>query len=187
MSHFKTLPIKQSLTNVTKLITVTRPISTTVPCSGRKNFRKFPIPNKRGIFEHAKIPKELLENEYDYPVVVDDMKIRYPGVWFGKKFVYVREMEPELVVPDFEDCPLKPYVSHRSDPISQSQFTAEQLFSATYGKEIKESYKNGQPVPESLLHYDEDSVKRAKNDALKTGADLFNHTSYFGQIEEETQ
>ena len=131
------------------------------------------------------MPKEFLENEYkDRVVAVDDMRIRYPGVWFGKKFVYVREMEPELIVPaEFEDCPLKPYVSYRADEINQSEFTADQLFAATYGQEIVNKVKNNEPVPEEYLEYDENAAIEAKNRALKIGADLFSHNSYFGCLD----
>ena len=165
----------------------TRSISTSQACFGRRNFRKFPIPNKRGIFEHPKLPKEFMKNEYkDRVVPIDDLRVRYPGVWFGKKFVHVREMEPELIVPpDFEECPLKPYVSYRADEITQSEFTAEQLFSATYGQDIVNKYNSNEPIPESYLEYDEAAAKEAKNRALKTGSDMFSHTSYFGSLDKD--
>lgn len=175
-------PTKLSVLKTVVQIANTRMINTSNVRYGRRNFRKFPIPNKRGIFEHRKLPKELLENEYNFPVVVDDMKIRYPGVWFGKKFVYVKEMEPEIIVPDFEETSLKPYVSYRVEEVIQSQFTAEQLFNATYGREIMQKVNDKEPIPESLLVHDENSATKAKNNALKTGSDLFNHTSYFGKL-----
>ena len=169
------------------LTSSTRSISTSDVDFGRRNFRKFPIPNKRGIFEHAKLPKPFLEEEYkDQVVVMDDLRIRYPGVWFAKKFVYVREMEPELIVPaDFEDCPLKPYVSYRADEITQSEFTTDQLFAATYGQKIKKMKNNNEPIPEGYLDYDENAAKEAKNRALKIGSDVFSHTSYFGSLDED--
>ncbi|KAF7490479.1 39S ribosomal protein L41 [Sarcoptes scabiei] len=160
-----------------------RSFETTSVIYGKANFRKFPIPNKRGVFEHPRLPKPLLENEFDYPVAVDEMRIRYPGVWFRKKFQYVREMEPELIVPDdFEQCPLKPYVSYRTDEIEQSEFTVEDLFNATYGKEILECMRNNQKIPESLLSHDPQASQEAKLKAIKIGSDLFSHTSYFGSL-----
>ena len=162
---------------------IKRSINTTSILNGRRNFRKFPIPNKRGLFEHSKLPKELLENEYDFPVGIDDMKIRYPGIWFGKKFEYVREMEPEIIVPkDLDDCKLKPYVSYKTNEIHQSKFTAEDLFNSTYGSEIINRYPEKQSLPESWFIYDEQAIIDAKNKALKTGSDLFSHTSYFGNL-----
>lgn len=169
------------------VLTTTRSINTSSVCFGRRNFRKFPIPNKRGIFEHPKMPKEFLANEYkDRVVAIDDLRIRYPGIWFGKKFVYVREMEPELIVPlDFENSSLKPYVSYRAEEINQSEFSADQLFAATYGQEIMKKAKNNEPIPEQFLEYDENATVEAKNRALKTGADLFSHTSYFGCLDKD--
>ena len=164
-----------------------RSISTSQALAGRRNFRKFPITNKRGIFEHPKLPKELMENEYrDRVVTVDDVRIRWPGVWFGRRFVHVPEMEPELVVPeDFESSPLKPYVSNRAEEISQSEFTAEQLFAVTYGREIARKVKAGEVVDDQYLVMDEEAAREAKNRALKTGADVFSHTSYFGSLDKD--
>ncbi|OTF72852.1 39S ribosomal protein L41, mitochondrial-like protein [Euroglyphus maynei] len=168
---------------ITNELALKRMINTSSICYGRRNFRKFPIPNKRGIFEHNRLPKELLENEYDYPVAIDDIKIRYPGVWFGKKFVYVREMEPDIIVPnDLDSCKLKPYVSYRTNEIHQSEFTAEDLFNSTYGAEIISKHQEKETIPKSWIDYDEQSIIDAKNNALKTGADLFNHNSYFGNL-----
>lgn len=161
-----------------------RTISTTNSCFGKTNFRKFPIPNKRGIFEHHKLPKPFLDVEYkDRIVYIDDMKIRYPGFYFGKKFVYVKEMEPDIIVPvDFENSPLKPYVSYRTEDVYQSEFTPEQLFSATYGKDIITKYRKGEAIPDEYLEYDSKAVEDAKKRALKVNADLFSHTSYFGSL-----
>lgn len=91
-------------------------------------------------------------------------------------------MEPDIIVANFEDCPLKPYVSYKAEEINQSKFTANQLFNATYGPEIAKKFKNNEPIPKSLLEYDEDAARKAKNDALKTGADLMTHKSYFGRM-----
>lgn len=180
-------PISRRAVVVAVWQTTRRSIGTTTALNGRRNFRKFPITNKRGIFEHPKLPKPLMENEYqDRVIAIDDVRIRYPGVWFGKKFVYVPEMEPELVVPDdFEACPLKPYVSNRAEEINQSEFTAEQLFSVTYGREIAQKVKSGETVPEEYLTYDEAKATEAKNNALKTGSDVFSHTSYFGSLDKD--
>src|SRR5699024_10129510 len=117
---------------------------------------------------------------------IDEARIRWPGVWFGKRFVYVKEMEPELVVPeDFEASPLKPYVSNRAEEISQSEFTAEQLFSVTYGREIARKVTHGDPVPAEFLEFDEAAAQAAKRRALSTGADVFSHTSYFGSLDKD--
>ena len=82
------------------------------------------------------------------------------------KFVYVEEMEPELVVPDLTDfkvienmlnfivffmkicsVQLKPYVSYDVTDIKQGQFLARDLFNATYAKSIADEFKRGQIKP----------------------------------------
>ena len=135
-----------------------------------KNFEDFKIPNKIGTFEHHKLPKALLDNEYNYPVCVDTLGIKWPGYWFKKKFVYVKEMEPELIVPDLTDFELKPYVSYRTEDIDNPPFTAKQLFDYAYAYKIEESYKNHQvenfDVPQS-------SIDEARLKAMQTGSDLF--------------
>ena len=148
-----------------------RSVHTSAVVSGSiRNFRKFTIPNKRGQFEHPRLPKELLEKEFDYPVYRDTLHIRWPGYWFRKKLIYVKEMEPELVVPDLEVFELKPYVSYRCPNITQSEFTARDLFNATFADSIIEKFRNNQQID---IQVTDDEVQRARILAKQTGADLF--------------
>ena len=135
------------------------------------------IPNKRGQFEHNKLPKPLLEKEFDYPVYRDTLLVRYPGFWFGRKLSYVKEMEPELVVPDLTDFELKPYVSYRCPDITQTEFTARDLFNATIADTIIEKFKNNETID---VDVDEKEVERARIRAKQTGADLFIDNTDFG-------
>ena len=152
------------------ILCLRRTIHTSLANKSYRNPKKFPIPNKRGQFEHMKLPKELLENEFDYPIWRDTLYIRYPGVWFGRTFVYVPEMEPQLVVPDLDNLNLKPYVSYRTPDIFQSEFTARDLFNSTYADEVISRFKNGEEVK---IEANEEDIKQAKNKAQQTGADLF--------------
>ncbi|KAK6173702.1 hypothetical protein SNE40_017108 [Patella caerulea] len=59
------------------------------------------------------------------------------------KFVKVPEMIPEFIVPDLTDFPLKPYVSYKATEITQTEFTAKDLFDACYAGEIVTGVKEG--------------------------------------------
>lgn len=134
------------------------------------NFLDFKWPNQVTTFEHYKMPSELLDYEYNYPVCRDTMGIRWPGYWFKRKFVYVQEMEPELVVPDLEGFNLKPYVSYRADDVEVPPLTAKELFDKVYAPQIKTQFEEGKLDKLELKPEDIDE-SRAK--ALRTGSDLF--------------
>lgn len=133
-----------------------------------KNFETFKYPNKVSTFEHYRLPKALLDYEYNYPVCRDTMGIRWPGYWFKKNFVYVEEMEPNLVVPDLEGFNLKPYVSNRTEEQTVDKFTARDLFDAVYAKQVVDDYRNGKEFSVSPEEIDEARLK-----AMQTGSDLF--------------
>ncbi|XP_061718973.1 large ribosomal subunit protein mL41 [Cydia pomonella] len=149
-----------------------RSISCTAPLEGKRNFRKFPIPNKRGSRLHRERqsgPNPELE--------VDKRGVRDVGYYLDGRFVTVPEMIPELIVPDLKDCDLKPYVSYKVTDVTQSEFTPQQLFDAIYSKKIVTDYKQGkldenglalEPSEEEKLQPAE-AVARAK----RTGSDIF--------------
>ncbi|XP_048774845.2 39S ribosomal protein L41, mitochondrial-like [Ostrea edulis] len=66
-----------------------------------------------------------------------------------KRFFRVKEMTPELVVPDLTDCQLKPYVPYDTKAITQEKFTAQDLFNTCYAKDISEKFKEGEYVVEN--------------------------------------
>jgi large subunit ribosomal protein L41 len=135
-----------------------------------KNFEDFKIPNKIGVFEHYRLPKALLDHEYNYPVCRDTMGIRWPGYWFGRKFVYVKEMEPELIVPDLTDFQLKPYVSYRTEEVQTKPFTAKELFDRTYASQVESAFRQ-----DNVETFDvpPEKIDEARLKALQTGSDLF--------------
>jgi large subunit ribosomal protein L41 len=152
-------------------------IQTTVALNGKRNFRKFMIPNKRGQFEHNRLPKPLIDKEFNYPVFRDTLLVRYPGFWFKRKFVYIKEMEPQLIVPDLDGFMLKPYVSYRSPDVLQTQFTARDLFNATIADDVIEKFKSGQQLDVAV---DDNDIEEARIRAKQTGSDLFIENSDFG-------
>ncbi|XP_062577600.1 large ribosomal subunit protein mL41-like [Saccostrea cucullata] len=66
-----------------------------------------------------------------------------------KRFFRVKEMTPELIVPDLKDCKLKPYVPYDINPIQQSEFTAHDLFNSCYAKDINEKFDSGEYMIEN--------------------------------------
>lgn len=134
-----------------------------------KNFEDFKVPNKIGTFEHRRLPQSLLDYEYNYPVCRDTLGIRYPGYWFKRKFVYVKEMEPELVVPDLTDFELKPYVSYRTPDINTEPLTAKSLFDQVYAGKVEKAYKEDNV---ETIDVPEDQIDQARLRALQTGSDL---------------
>lgn len=174
--------LSDSFTNTYPLRNIIRDIHKTSILSGAphgehpiKNFEDFKVPNKVTTFEHYRMPYELLNEEYNYPVCRDTMGIRWPGYWFKKKFCYVKEMEPELVVPDLENFELKPYVSYRTEELSNEPFTAKNLFDSIYADKVKENFRENGTTE---LQLTEDDINQARLKALQTGSDLFeNYTT----------
>ncbi|XP_053610451.1 large ribosomal subunit protein mL41 [Plodia interpunctella] len=149
-----------------------RSISLTVPRQGKRNFKKFIIPNKRGSYIHKKMqagPNPELE--------IDNRGVRTTGYVLNGRFVEVPEMIPELIVPDLKDCDLKPYVSYKSEDVIQSEFTPQQLFDAVYSKKIVTDFKQGKLDTEGMpLEPSEDEKLRPEEavaKAKRTGSDIF--------------
>lgn len=131
-----------------------------------------------------------------------DYGVRETTVKVGHKFITVKEKIPDIIVPDLDNFDvsflyyrlvvrkynnyiyiffvyfqLKPYVSYRVPEVTQSEFTAKDLFNAVYRTKILNDFKNkklstiGQPIepsPEELL-----TPEQAKIKARQTGSDLF--------------
>lgn len=161
----------------------------------RRNIRKFPVPNDIGQYDFRNTPMGLLNDPewYDYPLCMDQFRQRYPGYLLStrqsgyghvldkmkrkRKFVYIKEMEPELIVPDLTDFKLKPYVSYRTSDIQQSEFTAKALFNIVYGRKMVEKFHNGEEV--TPIEHNEEETHQARIKAMQTGADLFVGGSWY--------
>lgn len=147
-----------------------RQISTSVSCLGKKNFRKFLIPNKRG----TRNEKAARGKPWGLPI--DHRGVRPVGVYENDKFVPVPEMVPQLIVPDLTDCEFKPYVSYRAPKPTTPEFTSQDLFNAIYAQKIikdlqenklKEDGEPLEPSAEEKITADEAIMK-----SRKTGSDF---------------
>lgn len=150
-----------------------RTLSTSSSLSGKKNFRKFLLYNKRGpiLFKQQQISNP------DPDLPIDKRGVRDTGYTLSGKYVEVHQKIPELIVPDLEGFKLKPYVSYKTAEVIQSEFTSRDLFDAIYSKKIIDDYNNGklnadgsskEPSAEEQLTSDS-----AWSNARKTGSDIF--------------
>lgn len=155
------------------LYTIIRSISTSNQLNGKRNFRKFLLYNKRG----PRIFKEQRITNPDPEMPIDKRGVRDTGYTFKGEYVEVPEKIPELIVADLTGCQLKPYVSYKTSEVVQSEFTAQNLFDAVYGKKIIDDFNNGrlmddgspkEPSTEEQLTADEAWIR-----ARKTGSDIF--------------
>nr|AAX62407.1 putative mitochondrial ribosomal protein L41 [Lysiphlebus testaceipes] len=150
-----------------------RGISTSSVCCGRKNFRKFDLPNKRGTREFKE--RQRVQPHPDIPI--DKRGTRDTGYMDGKNYKMIPEMIPELIVPDLKDFTLKPYVSYRSLNVTQSEFTAKDLFNAIYTEKIHKDFaagklkEDGQPIEPN--EFEKLTPQQALDNATKTGCDIF--------------
>lgn len=151
----------------------TRSISTTTPVSGKKNFRKFLLYNKRG----PRIFKAQQRLKPDPELPIDKRGVRDSGFSYNGAFVEVPQMIPQLVVPNLASFKLKPYVSYKMPEVLQSEFTSQDMFDAVYSKKIVEDFKSGRltasgdaidPSAEERLT-EEEAWSRAR----RTGSDIF--------------
>lgn len=79
-------------------------------------------------------------------------------------------MEPDLIVPDLTDFPLKPYVSYKTKDINTPEFTARDLFDKVYAGEIVDKMMKNEPVD---VKSNEEEILEAKLKALRPNADMF--------------
>lgn len=78
------------------------------------------------------------------------------------KFVAVREMIPEFVVPSLEGFKLKPYVSYKTPVGTEPVLTAETLFSQTVAQQIKKDIEDGTFDKDNLEKYGLDPKQEGK-------------------------
>lgn len=143
---------------------------------GQKNFEGFPLINQTGIFDYKHTPIHLRKKEFDYPLSEDLVGQRYPGFWIKQKFHYVKEMEPELIVPDLTGFPLKPYVSYKTEEVVQPELTAKTLFNLVYADDIYKRFMAGENLDQDAdVPIDEQisQAEAARTAAEQTGSDKF--------------
>lgn len=154
-------------------VIISRQISTSSVCHGKRNFRKFLVLNKRG----SRAFKEEQAKNQNSDIPIDRRGVRMTGEMINDKWVHVPEMEPELIVPSLKDFPLKPYVSYRVRDIAPREYTAKDLFNLVYAKKVKDDFENGKLGPDgeplNPSEYEELTPEEARNRADKTGTDIF--------------
>lgn len=153
---------------------LSRSISTSSCCHGKRNFRKFVLPNRgTKIFKIAKARGECPANYGPSPRGPAEPFVTQPDG--SKKFV--PELIPDIIVPDLTGCKMKPYVSYQAPDVHQSEFTPEQLFNAIYRLKIVNDFHKGKlgPDGESLEPSSAEKLtaEEAFINARKTGSDIF--------------
>ncbi|OQV20180.1 hypothetical protein BV898_05739 [Hypsibius exemplaris] len=103
--------------------------------------------------------------EHEYPEGLVGFGVRPIGVKLAStgEFVVIPEMIPELVVPNLEGFPLKPYVSFKVPDIVEPELTARELFDTLYGKKLKDDFEAGKLDAELA-----DVLRRQELGQLKT-------------------
>ncbi|KAK5870480.1 hypothetical protein PBY51_003422 [Eleginops maclovinus] len=71
----------------------------------------------------------------------------------SRKFLSIRTMIPEFVVPSLEGFKLKPYVSYRSPRGVEPPLTAESVFAEVVAPQIKKDFEEGTFSKEKLERY----------------------------------
>ncbi|NXE46454.1 RM41A protein, partial [Casuarius casuarius] len=80
----------------------------------------------------------------------------------NKKFILIREMVPQFVVPDLTGFKLKPYVSYRAQEGSELPMTAKQLFTEVVAPRIEKDVKEGTFDPNDLEKYGFEPTQEGK-------------------------
>ncbi|XP_004072842.1 39S ribosomal protein L41, mitochondrial [Oryzias latipes] len=78
------------------------------------------------------------------------------------KFVAVRAMIPEFVVPSLEGFKLRPYVSYRSSEGTEPPVTAQSLFDDAVAPQIRKDFEEGSFNPEQLQKYGFEPTQKGK-------------------------
>ncbi|XP_061836459.1 large ribosomal subunit protein mL41 [Nerophis lumbriciformis] len=80
----------------------------------------------------------------------------------SRKFVSIRAMIPDLVVPQLEGFPLKAYVSYRCPPGSESALTPQSLFADVAAPQIQRDWNEGTFDKEKLDKYGFEATQEGK-------------------------
>jgi len=149
-----------------------RNISTSPCACGKKNFKKFPLYNKRGTRDFK--AKQAKNPHPEVPI--HHYGVRPIGVSNRGLFEPIDSLIPELVVPDLTGFKLRPYVSHRAEEISTPKLTPEELFGLIYAPKISEDFNNGKlgPNNEPLEPSAEEKLtaEEARARALRVNSDV---------------
>lgn len=79
-----------------------------------------------------------------------------------RKFVQIKEMVPEFVVPDLTGFKLKPYVNYRAPSGIDTPLTAKALFLETVAPAIEKDFKEGTFDADNLEKYGFEPTQEGK-------------------------
>ncbi|XP_076163736.1 mitochondrial ribosomal protein L41 isoform X2 [Ptiloglossa arizonensis] len=152
---------------------ISRQISTSSVCQGKRNFRKFLLYNKRG----NRAFKQAQATDPNFPIPIDRRGVKLTGHYEGDEWVNIPEMIPEIIVPSLKDFHLKPYVSYKVKNVEGRKFTAKDLFNIVYASKIENDFETGKLKlnGEALYpnEYEKMTPEEARIQAEKTGTDIF--------------
>ncbi|XP_044124394.1 39S ribosomal protein L41-A, mitochondrial-like [Bufo gargarizans] len=80
----------------------------------------------------------------------------------NKKFVRVKEMVPEFIVPDLSGFKLRPYVSYKVPAVTEEKMTAKKLFLETAAPAIQKDIESGTFDPNNLEKYGFEPTQEGK-------------------------
>lgn len=80
----------------------------------------------------------------------------------SRKFIPIKEMIPQFVVPNLEGFKLKAYVSYKSPPGTEQPITAESLFNQAVAPHITRDVDAGKFDPAELEKYGLDNTQEGK-------------------------
>ncbi|XP_069603792.1 large ribosomal subunit protein mL41 [Ranitomeya imitator] len=80
----------------------------------------------------------------------------------NRKFVKVKEMVPEFIVPDLSGFKLRPYVSYKAPAGTEEKMTAKRLFMETAAPAIEKDIDNGSFDPNNLEKYGFEPSQKGK-------------------------
>ena len=146
--------------------------------SGLFHPKKLEAFNKRWSKQHKKIQFKKWEKPGAFPdAYVEKYGTKSTGIRHESFYEHVPEKVPELIVPDLDDCDLKPYVSYATEEIYQEELTSRDLFNVIYGKKIIEDFKSNKLDKDGYSlepnELEKLSPETAEMLAKKTGSDIF--------------
>ncbi|XP_029961289.1 large ribosomal subunit protein mL41 [Salarias fasciatus] len=80
----------------------------------------------------------------------------------SRKFLSIRAMIPEFVVPPLEGFKLKPYVSYRCTEGTEPPLTAQSLFEEVVAPQIRKDFEEGKFSKDSLEKYGFEPTQEGK-------------------------
>ncbi|XP_011496993.1 PREDICTED: 39S ribosomal protein L41, mitochondrial [Ceratosolen solmsi marchali] len=140
---------------------------------GKRIFTKFLLYNKKG----TKLFKQKQAVNPDSKIYIEKRGVKNTGYKVDDRFLQIPEMIPEIIVPNLKGFKLKPYISYKCENVSQSKFTAKDLFNAIYREKIIQDFNtkkldvSGQPFNPSKE--EQINIKEARKIASKPGSDIY--------------